>query len=159
MNQIEKKVHLICLFRSDSNVDINQEQKRISKIGLNKNIHCIWKSLKPEDLSIFINECYAVILPFLLVPSEIPLAIIEAAGFGKPVISTAEGGTGEFVDKFGLTIKPNSIKELMNQMKILLENDSIYKQKCKNAKNIYDYCPTWEEVAEKWESLTERDEF
>ena len=90
---------LVCLFRADSNVNIPLVRQRIKKLGLGGRIHCIWESVTRGELAAFLNACHVVVLPFLLVPSEIPLAIIEAAGYGKPVISTGPSGTGEYVKR------------------------------------------------------------
>ena len=75
-------------------------------------IVCVWQSVGRADLDAFLEACYAVVLPFLLVPSEIPLAIIEAAGHRKPVITTGPGGTADFVREFGLAVPAGHSKAL-----------------------------------------------
>ena len=111
---------------------------------------CAWESVEPADLDAFIKHSYAVLKPFLLVPSEIPLAVIEAAGYGKPVIATGPDGTGDFVDGFGLTVPFGCSKSLAEAMSDLLSDRGLYTEKCDAAKQVYEEHPTWDEVANQW---------
>ena len=143
-------VCLVCLFRADSNIDMPSFQQKIEGMGLGPRVQCVWDSVKTPELSAFIAACHAVVLPFLLVPSEIPLAIIEAAGHGKPVISTGPGGTGDFVEKFGLTAPVADVSELAAKMKALFYDRDLYKDRCRRAREVFASVKTWPEVAQLW---------
>lgn len=143
-------VQLVCLFRSDPGLSVTKWKQRIARMESSDRIHCFWKSVGPDDLSAFIGNCRAVLLPFLIVPSEIPMAAIEAAGHGKPVIGTGPDGTGDFIDRFGLTV-PSAHSYLLSEAMLRLVNDGdLYVQKCKEALSVYENHPTWKDVARQW---------
>jgi glycosyltransferase involved in cell wall biosynthesis len=143
-------VCLVCLFRSDPQTDIGPV-RRMAESGLHpERILCVWESVRKVDLEAFLEACHAVVLPFLLVPSEIPLAIIEAAGHQKPVITTGPGGTADFVRPFGLAVPSGRRQALADAMLALLEDKPLYADKCGAARRIYATHPTWEEVARSW---------
>ncbi len=124
--QVVKKyqdVRLVCLFRADKDLQPDKLRSRIERMGLGDRLICIWKSVNSTDLDAFLRSCYAVLKPFLLVPSEIPLAVIEAAGYGKPVISTGPSGTGLFVRQFGLIVPPGNAKALSAAMLCLVKDE------------------------------------
>jgi len=143
-------VCLICLFRSDPKTDITGVRKIVEGRSHAERIFCVWESVGRADLNAFLEACYAVVLPFLLVPSEIPLAIIEAAGHRKPVITTGPGGTADFVRESGLTVPSGQRKALAEAMLRLLDDKQLHADKCGAAQRRYATHPTWNEVAQSW---------
>ena len=148
-------VCLVCLFRSDSGTESAKIRKLVQKISFNERIFCVWQSVSKADMNCFMKACYAVTLPFLLVPSEIPLAVIEAAGHGKPVITTGPGGTGNFAEKFGMQVPSGSIKSLSDAMLKLLRDKKFYLDKCDSAQKVFRSHPTWEQVAGQWSTIAQ----
>jgi len=148
--EIHQDICLVCLFRSDKKLQTDKLRSRIEKMGLEKRLFCIWQSVSTADLDAFLRHCYVVLKPFLLVPSEIPLSVIEAAGYGKPVVGTGPNGTGLFAKQFGLMVPSGNAKALAEAMLRLLKDKNLYSQKCSAAKLVYKNHPTWDEVAEKW---------
>lgn len=151
-----QQARLVCLLRSDLGVNSELFRQRIHKMGLGDRLVCVWNSVSIRDLAAFLNTCYAVVLPFLLVPSEIPLAVIEAAGYKKPVITTGPGGTGQFAKKFGLVVPPAHPKVLAEAMLRLLMDERLYAQKCDAAERIFAAHPTWEQVSNSWLSIAKK---
>ena len=149
-------LRLVCLFRSDPWINRKKFQQKIQQTEAEGKIICLWESVSRKDLSVFLEACYAVVLPFLLVPSEIPLAVIETAGHAKPVITTGPNGTAEFVEKFGLSIPPANFKALAAAMMLLFEDKLLYSQKCQMAKNVFDALPTWPDVAKSWLEVAQK---
>ncbi len=143
-------IKLVCLFRGDRNVDPSDVKQQIEKSAFGDRIICFWDSVNGADLDLFIKNCFAVLKPFLIVPSEIPLAVLETAGYGKPVIGTGPDGTGDFIDKFGLTVAHGDSKALALAMEKLLNDEGLYEQKCQDAKKLYTNHPTWCEVSKIW---------
>lgn len=143
-------VCLVCLFRPDKEVDVRSLRAHIEGMEFGDRLVCVWESVNNADLDAFLSHCYAVLKPFLLVPSEIPLAVIESAGYGKPVISTGPDGTGCFSEQFGLVVPPADSKALAGATLRLLTDRQLYKDKCDAAVRVYNSHPTWEDVAEQW---------
>ena len=77
-----KDICLICLFRADGLLDTEKIRGILSKMKNRNRIYTIWESLDIRELYSFIKACHAQILPFILIPSEIPLAIIETIPAG-----------------------------------------------------------------------------
>ena len=143
-------VCLVCLFREDKGLDAESLRVRIQGMKLGDQLICMWESVSKADLDLFLRNCYAVLKPFLLVPSEIPLAVIEAAGYGKPVIGTGPDGTGNFAARFGLMVPTANSRALAGAMLKLLTDRQLYEKKCDAAAQVYADHPTWENVAEQW---------
>jgi glycosyltransferase involved in cell wall biosynthesis len=157
-------VCLVCLFRSDSQTDVaarlsspkSDIRRKVEGGPYAGRIVCVWKSVGRADLNAFLEGCYAVVLPFLLVPSEIPLAVIEAAGHRKPVITTGPGGAADFVREFGLAVPSGHSKALAQAMLRLLEDGQLYTHKCRAAQRVSAAHPTWDQVAQLWLSTAEK---
>jgi glycosyltransferase involved in cell wall biosynthesis len=145
-----KDIKLVCLFRGDNNVDPSYVQQQIERASLEEQIICFWDSVNGADLDLFLKNCFAVLKPFLIVPSEIPLAVLETAGYAKPVIGTGPDGTGAFIDNFGLTVPHANSKALTLAMESLLQDQQLYEQKCRAARVLYENHPNWRGVAEIW---------
>ena len=143
-------VCLVCLFRSDPQTDSAEARQMAESRSHAERIFCVWESAGRSDLDAFLEACHAVVLPFLLVPSEIPLAIIEAAGHRKPVITTGPGGTADFVRQFGLAVPSGHSKALAEAMRRLLDDKQFHAGKCSAAQQMYAAHPTWDEAARSW---------
>jgi len=141
---------LVCLFRPDDVLDSGHIRKRIRSLKYHNRVFANWESLEKEELNAFVKSCHAVIMPFLLVPSEIPLSIIETMAWGKPVITTTSSGTGNFVSPFGIVTRPGSIDLLAKAFVDLIEDPNLYRDKCKVAVKGYSLHPTWEEISLSW---------
>ena len=148
-------VCLVCLFRSDRWVDNTKIHRRVRGTGFHDRIACVWQSVTRSDLSAFLDACHAVVLPFLLIPSEIPLTVIEAAGHHKPVLTTGPGGTASFVEEFGITVPSGCSGPLTNAMLRLLEDEPFYADKCVAAHKVYRGHPTWKQTAQAWLSVAQ----
>ncbi|MCL5282046.1 MAG: glycosyltransferase family 4 protein [Planctomycetes bacterium] len=149
-------VCLVCLFRSDPQTDVAAARRMVEDRLHLERIFCVWESVKRVDLDAFLAVCHAVVLPFLLVPAEIPLALIEAAGHAKPVVTTGPGGTGDFVRDLGLAVPAGRSHALADAMRRLLEDEQLYADKRAAARRMYAAHPTWEEVAQTWLSIAAR---
>lgn len=141
---------LVCLFRDDGNVDSKAARERIAQMGFGDRLLAVWHSVGPSDLDLLLRQCFAVLKPFVIVPSEIPLAVIETAEYGKPVIGFRGDGTGEFIGRFGLLAKHGDSGDLAEAMRRLLDDSTLYEERCRAALSVYKTHPSWEQVAEQW---------
>lgn len=142
---------LLCLFRSDSHLDIEAIKNDFETKWKHKKIIFCWESLDHKYLHLNIMNSKAVVMPFLIVPSEIPLAVYEAAAMGKTVITSGPHGTGDFVKKFGLTVSPGSIDELQKALMDCAQDDN--KIISKQALNAYKDLDDWDSVSISWERI------
>jgi glycosyltransferase involved in cell wall biosynthesis len=94
----------------------------------------------------------AVILPFILIPSEIPLTYFEVLSLGTTIISTSNGGTTEYLNEAIFVSKRNE-KSLSQMILKVSKEDLLVNNKKINAKLKMQNHLTWNEVGEKWLSL------
>jgi glycosyltransferase involved in cell wall biosynthesis len=141
---------LVCLFRDDGNVDVEPVRNALASCGCGSRIIAVWKSVAPSELSRIVASCHAVLKPFLLVPSEIPLAVIEATQFGKPVIGFDGDGTGAFIAQAGVSVRHGDVEALALAMARLVSDGEFYSERCAAAALAYQAHPTWAQVAQMW---------
>jgi glycosyltransferase involved in cell wall biosynthesis len=143
-------IRLVCLFRADDPLDSDAIRTIIERSAYRERIHAVWESVSRPELHAFMREALAIVMPFVLVPSEIPLAIIEATAFGKPVITTAPGGTGEFVSQFGFAPTVGDTTALANAMLTLAGDQSLREGKAQRAREIHEQLNDWRGMADRW---------
>ncbi len=141
---------LVCLFRADGVLDSGRIEDRINKSRHRTRVVATWTSVDSATLRSFYARCHAVVLPFLLVPSEIPLVFIEILRWGCPVISTKVGGTGEFASRYGLTAEVGDERALGQALIHILNDTELHHRLRVSASNLYREHPTWDAVASHW---------
>lgn len=146
---------LVCLFRPDSRLDSALIQDKIARLKHKHRIWPVWEMLDEPTRNGFLSNCFALVQPFVVVPSEIPLAIIENMAWGKPVIVTNSEGTGEFVKSFGLVVPPGRLKDLRDAILKLINDKAFYAEKVENARTLYEQHPNWADVAGQWIGVAE----
>jgi len=152
----DDSIRLVCLFRQDATLDREAISRKIDRMQAADRIFQCWESLPKDQLNGFIHACRAAVMPFVLVPSEIPLAMIETAAYGKPVISTRCGGSGEFVAGFGKVSVVGDVTALAKSMLTLCQDDDIYTQCCESAEKCWHAHPDWQQVARQWLAVAEK---
>ncbi len=152
----DREIRLVCLFRSDGMLDSHKVKNTIERCENKDRIYSVWQSLGAEELNSFMAACHTVVMPFVMVPSEIPLAIIEAMAWGKPIITTSPGGTGDFVAEFGLSPRVGDIDALANAMIKLLKDNDFYKEKCQKTIDAYAIHPDWRSVSRQWTDVARK---
>jgi glycosyltransferase involved in cell wall biosynthesis len=141
---------LVCLFRSDAELDAEKIRQAIKDLRHRDRVHAVWRSVSRETLSAFVRHSHGAVLPYVLVPSEIPLAVIEIMGFGKPVITTAGKGTGQFVEQFGLVTQLGHRDALANALVQLVVDQPSYRQACSTTLASFGKHPRWSDVSRLW---------
>lgn len=101
-----------------------------------------------EELDRYYRNCDLFILPSI--DDNFPLTLIDALGYGKPVIATDVGGVSEIIlDRHnGLLVSPNNPHELAEATITLLKDEHL-RVKLANNKGI----TSWEMVAQKTEKI------
>ena len=92
----------------------------------------------------------AVVLPFVLVPSELPVSVIECIACGTPVIATDIDGLPDAVGSAGVIVRSGSVKALADAMRDLSATPARVDQlrtRCRDARNdMLD----WSDVGRAW---------
>ena len=105
--------------------------------------------LTREQLKSFFENAWYMILPFVVIPSEIPLTFFEIMSCRTPILTFKNGGTSNYL-RNGLFISPKSIEGLSKGITEVWTNQQLREEKAKQAKELMMLHPTWPEVAEQW---------
>jgi len=90
-------------------------QKLSESLNPDKQVTFVSNLLPPEEIAHYMRAADIMVLPFRLVASGVPIALLEALATGTPVIVTRVAGLNEFVsDEEGLTVSPHSPEALVN---------------------------------------------
>lgn len=95
----------------------------------------------------------AFVLPFRLVPSEAPLAVLEAAGAGRPLIASALPAVTDLAAPGSLLTRPGRVDELSRALVSLTTDPAQAHQLGSDARRWYAGWPTWPEVVERLASV------
>lgn len=124
-------------------------QDLILKLGLEKNVQIISGFLDKDDVRKFIAFSNLVVLPFKIVPSDVPTSILESMAMGKTVISTALDGIPELLeDGRGFIVQPNNDEDLAEKISFSIQNRDLTKRIGKNAALYMQTYPRWHDVSE-----------
>ena len=156
LDQIAEKlpgIRMVMLMRKDVSSDFTEFDKAVKQISHKDRCVISYEKLTHEQLLGAFREAWAVLLPFLIVPSEIPLTYFEVMQQGTPVLTFNNGGTTDYLCE-GLKIaKQRSIKSLAKAIEEICINAKERKQLADNAIRLMSNHPTWEETSKKWLSI------
>ena len=106
-----------------------------------------------ESLRQNIRAADVVALPFILVPSELPVSVIECIACGTPVITTDIDGLPEAVGEAGIIVKPGSVSDLKKALKSLVNNRELLNKLSANCKKEREKMKSWADVADAWSNI------
>jgi len=149
----EEGIRLLVLARGAVAQEVERLKEKCKKKGIGEEIEIIGGWLEPEVLKKLIEGSQAVVLPFLLVPSEMPLSFLEAMGMGKPVIGTDLDGIPEMVEERGIVVKAGNVKRLTEAMLLISRDENIYKKMQRNCILQMKRYPSWEQSVNKLETI------
>lgn len=140
---------VVFLMRKDigSNFDYFDEMYR--RMLHPERVVLIKENLSREQLKSFFMHAWYMILPFIVIPSEIPLTYFEIMSCGTPVLTFQNGGTSDYL-KNGLLIVEKSVNGLAKGLSDAWSNMRLRRVKSDHAKEMMKRHPTWNKVAMEW---------
>ena len=108
--------------------------------------------LSREQLKAFFERAWYMVLPFVVVPSEVPLTFFEIMSCGTPVLTFANGGTSDYL-KDGLMVVDKSMEGLIAGVTEAWKNMPLRAEKAERARRIMQDHPTWTDVTDQWMTL------
>ena len=145
---------IVCLLRPDPGRGVRIARdgllRRVAGLGMGNRFICVVRDLSPEEVRRCLRRARAAVMPFLVVPSEIPLAVLEAMQSGTPVITSRSGGVSEFVGEGGWIVPPASVTLLAEAILSALHDDRTRSEKAERCSAIMAHHPTWEAVGDRW---------
>lgn len=108
------------------------------------------EKLSVAQLKAYFETAYAVVLPFICIPAEIPLTYYEVMSCGTPVISFPNAGTTEYLAKGMMQTKGVGKKALEKALCELWNKPETRDTLAVEANKIMSKHPNWKEVGEAW---------
>lgn len=146
----ESTTDLVMLMRQDLNSDFTSFKQTLGEIKNRHRVIVSYKKLSPKQLKAFFESAYAVALPFLLIPSEIPLTYFEVLSCGTPVITFKNGGTTDYVKNATVVISDRTPQALSSGLEHICKNNQYRDYLAKQARELMKNHPSWKEFAKQW---------
>lgn len=146
----ENSIDLVMLMRQDLSSDFELFNHTLNRIKHHDRVFVSYDKLSPNQLKAFFEAAYVVALPFLLVPSEIPLTFFEVLSCGTPVITFDNGGTSYYIKKGAIIVKNRTPKALALGLSSICKNSHYRDYLSIQAVRLMETHPSWEEFAQKW---------
>lgn len=136
--------------RRDVSSDFSEFERLVQSIQHKNQILICYDRLTPQQLKACFSAAYAVLLPFLLIPSEIPLTYFEVMSCGTPVISFRNEGTTDYLHS-ALKIAPKrNFRDLAQTIVGLCRNPTERNSLANKAQELMSKHPSWNESAKIW---------
>lgn len=146
----QKDARLVFLMRLDAKGEYEALFKQLAKLKHLSQIVIIKDRLSVAQLKAFFEEAYAVILPFICIPAEIPITYYEVMSCGTPVVSFPNAGTTEYLSDGIMLTKGVGENALKKTLYLLWNNVDLRDCLGKNAKEIMLKHHNWDETGKKW---------
>ena len=151
-------ISLTILARGATTQQAEEISEKLEVLNIKEKCDLIGGWIDKDEMISYINKSDLVVLPFVLVPSELPVSVMEVIACGTPVITTDIDGLPSTVGKAGVIVKQGSfmslktaIIELYNQREKL----ELLKGCCMTeSAKMYD----WDVMYEKWVKKMSDDE-
>jgi glycosyltransferase involved in cell wall biosynthesis len=146
-------VRLRVLARGADNTRLEALRVEIADLGLTDVVELVGGWIEPSALADEIRRAAAVVLPFVLVPSELPVSVIESLAVGTPVIATDIDGLPSAVGDAGLIVPAGNPRALAEALRRMCEDVKLHDRLTKQASIIGQSVLSWDDVALQWQGL------
>jgi phosphatidylinositol alpha-1,6-mannosyltransferase len=151
---------LTILSRRSSGQFESDEQKLhrlIERLEVRKQVDIISGILPAVEVQRYLCQPDMVLLPFRLIPSEMPLTVIEGMRHGKPVISSSLPTVVDLLGEGrGLTVPPDRPGDLAEAMMSLIDSPARRETIGRLAQGYVESWPTWAEIGRKVETILQQ---
>ena len=151
--QQKENIKVVFLMRKDIGSNFTAFEAAYNALPNRANVSVVTERVNRNELKTLMKYARGVILPFLVIPSEIPITYFEVLSLGTPIITFKNNGTTEYLKDALLTCKPGDTVGLAENMKRLWKNDDLYTDLSQKALDIMAIHPTWNEVSKQWINL------
>lgn len=141
---------LVMLMRTDNHSNYFKFEAKLETLKNKNQLLIIKETLTPADLKTYVEAARAVVLPFLIIPSEIPLTYFEVLSCGTPVLTFKNGGTYDYIKEAVVACDTGSVKGLEQLMVSLWNDDKLHEKLSKNALKLMENHPEWNKANLGW---------
>lgn len=141
---------LVFLVRQDVGGEYDRLTHCLEELRNRDKVMVLKDKLSVAQLKAYFEAAYAVVLPFLCIPAEIPLTYYEVLSCGTPVVSFSNAGSTTYLyDGLKLAGKVG-VGNLAHAMGDLWKNKSERDVLAVKALGVMAKHPTWNEVGMEW---------
>ena len=108
----DNDISLTILARGATAQQTEEISNKLEVLNIREKCDLIGGWIDRDEMIAHINEANLVVLPFVLVPSELPVSVMEVIACGTPVITTDIDGLPSTVGKAGVIVKQGSYESL-----------------------------------------------
>ncbi len=152
----DSSVRCLFLMRRDVGTDFKDFENAYTRVRHKENIIISNVKLERDELKTVVAHARAVALPFLLVPSEIPITFFEVLSVGTPVVTFENAGTTDYLGNCVLTSSPGKVDGLVENILRIWQDDTLYEEMKNRALKKMENHPTWDVVAQRWLDCIEK---
>lgn len=144
---------LVMLMRQDNGSDFSPFEDELSRTRYKERVIVIRDRLSRDQLQKFFSDAYAAVLPFLLIPSEIPLTFFELLSCGTPVVTFENGGTTDYLKSALIIVPKRTGRSLARSLLSICEDSKMRDRLSDEAQSLMKSHPTWAESSSQWIKL------
>lgn len=146
----EHTTDLVMLMRKDLSSDFTLFKQTLEGMKNRHRVIVSYEKLSPNQLKAFFESSYVMVLPFLLIPSEIPLTYFEVLSCGTPVVTFKNGGTTDYVKRATMIIPHRTPKALASGLELICKNNQYRDSLAQQAIQLMNNHPSWTDFAKQW---------
>jgi glycosyltransferase involved in cell wall biosynthesis len=139
-------VRLVVLARGADQALLAEVDRKLARYGLSGKVSVIGGWLSREQVWAHIELCDLVVLPFVIVPSDVPIAVLESMARGKPVIGSPVDGIPELIAGRGVVADPLRPASFARSIVSLANNQDERERLGGNARTFMQSYPDWDAV-------------
>lgn len=141
---------LVMLMRRDISSDFNMFNQTLNAVRHKERVIVSYDRIEPCQLKAFFESAYVVALPFLLIPSEIPLTFFEVLSCGTPVVTFKNGGSTDYIADAAVALADRTPQAFANELDRVCKNNQYRDWLAGNAVERMKKHPSWEDFAKQW---------
>lgn len=145
----DNSIRLVMLMRTDVGSIYEKFEQTLASLKHPDRVLIIKEKVTREQLRAFFGDAYYALLPFIVIPSEVPLTYFELLSCGTPIITFKNSGTTEYL-KDSLFIADKTVNGLAKALDKVWSDDNLRKQLSENGKIKMSAHANWKQVGLQW---------
>lgn len=151
-------VGLRVLARGADDTALNRMHAKIARLGIEARVTVVGGWMDRAQLVKEIQAADAVVQPFVLVPSELPVTAMEVIACGTPVIGSAIDGLPSTIGPAGMVIRQGSAVALAAAITRLAQDTQLRAAWLAGCDRQREAMLSWDNVAAQWEGVLHGEE-
>lgn len=146
------EVELRILARGSTPAEVSELRRRIdARVGdMRDRIEVVGGWMEREQYREELRTADVAVLPFVLVPSELPVSVIECIACGTPVIGTDIDGLPDAIGDAGMVVRSGSVTDLAAAMRDLAGSPPRLYRLRQNCVEARKHMLDWPGVGREW---------